>query len=148
MAVRYAENLTLFKSAAGWGEKRIKIREEKSPYRAILAGLVSSCKSDWCNCPWRWLRGANAKVDYVTRLARCVSEGGGTICRAAGLQQTLPKFHWLLWFRLLIKEQSHSPSHGDRRAHGYWQGWSRDISPGHICPQMEKKKSSLCWVLK
>lgn len=63
-------------------------------------------------------------MDSVIRLVSSVSTGAAAICRAAGLQQTLPKFHSLLLIWLLIKKKTVmlATPQGRRHAYGYEQG--------------------------
>lgn len=97
--------------------------ENKSATEICLLGNMSRTSvfnESWLfvsYCLWRWPRGGVAHVDCVIRLVSSVSEGAGAICWAAGLQQTLPKFHSLLLIRLLIREQPYWPPHRDRGMH-------------------------------
>lgn len=144
MAVRYAENLTLFKSATGrdretvrWkvdsqkGKQRQKIRKQSATKICLVGNTSRTCvnNENWLRvsyCVGRWPRGRVVvevvlarvgNVDCVIRLVSCVSVGAAAICWAAGLQQTLPKFHSLLLIQLLIKEQIYWPPHRDTGTH-------------------------------
>lgn len=103
MAVRYAENLTLFKSATGrdwdremksrWtkGKQRQKIRKTKWSRNLTIGQQKQDLCLQWKlnvgYCQWRWLRGGWTNVDCVIRLLSSVSVEAGAICWAAGLQQ-------------------------------------------------------------
>lgn len=107
------------------GRKSENKVQQKSAYWATQTGPLSSVKADFLLViVYRDDRGEGGcggvgNVDCVIRLASSVSVGAGAICWAAGLQQTLPKFHSLLLIRLLIKEQSYWPSHRDVHMHMY-----------------------------
>lgn len=134
MAVRYAENLTLFKSATGRDRDREmksrqtkrkpmqKIRKQSATEICLLGNISRTSVFNEkrlfvSDCLRRWLRGGVANADCVIRLSSSVSVGASAICWAAGLKQTFPKFHSLLLIWLLIKEQSYWPPHRDRDMH-------------------------------